>query len=237
MGERAETQARFVLASASPRRQELIRLLGLTARVAPQDLDEEAHAGPDPLLSALSIARAKASSARESADDGEIVLAADTVVVHEGHSLGKPREPVEAVAMLRGLRAKVHRVATGVVMALAGSHREWSVLVTTAVRMRPYGDDEIEAYVARREPFDKAGGYAIQDPVFQPVEELNGCFLNVVGLPLCAVQAGLEALGTAAPLPSTRPLTPPCDLCRASGLLPEALLRPPRSGSGRNSRS
>lgn len=224
-------QPRLVLASASPRRQELIRLLGLTARVAPQDLDEEAHAGPEPLLSALSIARAKARSASGTTEPGEIVLAADTVVVHEGRSLGKPGTPAEAAAMLRTLRGQIHRVATGIVLALVGSPREWSALVTTGVRMRAYADDEIEAYVARREPFDKAGGYAIQDPAFRPVAELDGCFLNVVGLPLCAVRAGLEALGAATPTRTMPPLTPPCELCHASGLLPEGLLTRSRSGS------
>ncbi len=95
---------------------------------------------------------------------------------------------------MQRLRARPHTVATGVALARPDG-AEWAAVVTTRVAMRAYADAEVEAYIARREPFDKAGGYAVQDEVFRPVASLDGCFLNVVGLPLCAVSRGLETLG------------------------------------------
>jgi septum formation protein len=181
----------LVLASASPRRQALVALLGLAWRVAPADIDEEALLVADPTLSAISVAVAKARAVL--VDDQELVLAADTLVVVDGDILGKPSDDRVARAMLARLRGRAHQVLSGVV--LRRDELEWVGVVSTRVVMRAYGQAEINSYIARGEPFDKAGGYAVQDQTFRPVERLDGCYLNVVGLPLCAVAAGLNALG------------------------------------------
>ncbi len=209
----------MLLASASPRRQRLIELLSLPCRAEPQDLPEEEHALGDPTLTALNTALAKARSAAAAARAGEIVLAADTVVALDGASIAKPGSADEATAMLRALRGRPHEVLTGVALR-APSGLEWLAVVETRVRMRYYGEDEVAAYVARGEPFDKAGGYAVQDAVFRPVERIDGCYLNVVGLPLCAAARGLETLGASMERPQGA-MKPPCGYCRAGARLVE----------------
>ncbi|HEY2592746.1 MAG TPA: Maf family protein [Chloroflexota bacterium] len=193
------------MASASPRRQALVDLLGLACRLAPADIDEEAHLLPEPTLAAINIAVAKARAVQASAQ--EVVVAADTLVVIDGDILGKPANSAEARSMLARLRARAHQVLTGVLLRRADL--EWAGVVSTRVLMRGYAATEVDAYIARGEPFDKAGGYAIQDETFRPVERLEGCYLNVVGLPLCAVAAGLTALGEGV----TAGGPPPCEYC------------------------
>jgi len=139
-------------------------------------------------------------------------VAADTLVVVDQHEiLGKPATPAAARAMLERLRGRDHQVLTGVLLRRGDAEpmQTWAGVVSTRVVMRAYTDAEIEAYIERGEPFDKAGGYAVQDQAFRPVERLEGCYLNVVGLPLCAVAAGLRTLGVdvAAGGP------PPCAYC------------------------
>jgi MAF protein len=189
----------LILASGSPRRRQLLACLGLPFRVVVPDVDEDVPSTSDhtPEEMAEALARAKALSVAQR-EGGGLVLAADTLVVHGDTVLGKPRDAAEAAAMLRRLRGREHRVITGV--ALANAARPDSALaghVATDVRMRPYTDEEMAAYIARGEPFDKAGAYAIQDPQFRPVASYDGCYCNVVGLPLRAVvrllgQAGLD---------------------------------------------
>lgn len=146
-----------------------------------------------------------------------VVVAADTAVVTVDRVLGKPDSPDAARAMLSELRGRPHAVISGLVLQ-TGDARSWGASVSTTVHMRAYDDQEIGAYIARGEPFDKAGGYAIQDSTFRPVERLAGCYLNVVGLPLCAVAAGLTALGVdLSDHGSAGP--PPCDWCRAGAPL------------------
>jgi septum formation protein len=203
----------LVLASASPRRQALVRLLNLPWRSTPAEVDEAAHLLPDPFVGALNVAVAKARTVRLD-DRDEVVLAADTLVVAHGVVLGKPADASEARQMLQALRGKAHQVLTGVALRRA-DEAAWGAVVSTRVMMRTYADDDVEAYIARGEPFDKAGGYAVQDAEFHPVEHLDGCYLNVVGLPLCAVAAGLAALG--AELGGTS--RPPCSFCRAGAAL------------------
>jgi predicted house-cleaning NTP pyrophosphatase (Maf/HAM1 superfamily) len=111
--------------------------------------------------------------------------------------------------MLAELRGRAHEVLTGVALRAANDVR-WGGVVSTRVVIRDYPDVEMENYVKRGEPFDKAGGYAVQDEVFRPVERLEGCYLNVVGLPLCAVAAGLTTLGVMA----ARQERPPCGYCQ-----------------------
>ena len=183
-------------------------LLGLATRVAAADLDETAYLLPDPAVAAINVAAAKARATQPQAD--EVVLAADTLVVERGEVLAKPVDAADARRMLQTLRGRPHQVLTGVALCAAGQ-RQWCGAVSTTVVMRAYTEPEIEDYIARGEPFDKAGGYAVQDQVFRPVERLDGCYLNVVGLPLCAVAAGLAALGTDV----ERAGPPPCRYCHA----------------------
>jgi septum formation protein len=201
-----------VLASASPRRRELVPLLGLDWRVAPQQVVEADYLVGDPILAAVRIATAKARSALSTLTPDEVVLAADTLVVADGVALGKPTDADDAFAMLRRLRARTHTVASGVSLARSRGP-EWAAVVTTRVTMRAYTNSEVEAYMARGEPFDKAGGYAVQDALFRPVAAVDGCFLNVVGLPLCAASRGLETLGVAGSAGGAGTLLPPCSFC------------------------
>jgi MAF protein len=183
-----------------------VGLLGLKCRVAPADIDEEARLVSEPSVAAVNVAVAKARGVHAAPE--EMVVAADTLVVVDGEILGKPADGEAARGMLARLRARAHQVVTGVV--LQRGDLAWAGVVSTRVTMRAYADSDVDAYIARGEPFDKAGGYAVQDQTFRPVERLEGCYLNVVGLPLCAVAAGLNALGW-----STRTAgPPPCAYCR-----------------------
>src|SRR4051812_46544772 len=170
-------------------------MLGLEVRTAPADVDETAFLVADPLVSALSVATAKLHESAPAASPDEVLLAADTLVVLDGRVLGKPADPAEARAMLEALRDRPHQVMTGVALQTGDDGAEWGGVVSTRVEMRDYAEREVERYIARGEPFDKAGGYAIQDAAFAPVRRVAGCYLNVVGLPLCAVATGLRTLG------------------------------------------
>lgn len=170
----------LVLASASPRRRELLAWLGVPFEIDPAAVEEplpERHPHPERVARALARHKAAAVAQRR---PGDWVVAADTVVVFRGRLLGKPETAEDARAMLQLLRGRWHRVITGV--AVARGTRLWVDHATTWVRMREYSDADIAASIARGEPFDKAGGYAIQDPDLRPVEEWRGCYCNVVGL-------------------------------------------------------
>jgi nucleoside triphosphate pyrophosphatase len=180
-------------------------------RVAPADVVEEDYLLGEPAVSAVNVAMAKAQAINAQSD--ETVVAADTLVVVDGDVLAKPLDANEARAMLERLRGRAHHVMTGVV--LRSRELDWAGVVDTRVLMRNYEAGEVKAYIARGEPFDKAGGYAVQDETFRPVERLDGCYLNVVGLPLCAVASGLNALGT--PVASAGP--PRCRYCDAGAEL------------------
>jgi MAF protein len=199
----------LILASASPRRSQLLASLGLPHRVElPPMPVEEVGAGPPPVV-AVKNARVKAEAVRPR---GWPVLAADTVVADGPEILGKPAGPDEARHMLRRLRDRTHRVITAVV--LTGPEVEYCEAVASLVRMRAYADAEVEAYIRRGEPFDKAGGYAIQDPEFRPAADFEGCYFGIVGLPLCALVRGLRALGRPVP-PAGSAYDPVCRVCPA----------------------
>jgi septum formation protein len=203
------------LASASPRRRALLRALGLPFTVDTPPLDEQAleaaYSGPAAgLAEYLACAKAAATLADLEARGAEptLVLTADTTVLLDGRSLGKPRDAADAAALLRALRGRAHEVVTGVALARShagvageGASRIRSTAVTTRVHMRAYSDAEIAGYVASGDPLDKAGAYGVQHPDFQPVERVAGCYLAVVGLPLCAVAALLADFGVAAAAP------------------------------------
>ena len=187
--------AGLVLASGSPRRREILETAGLEFEVVLSDVTEDPpEAGESAGRYATRMARYKASAVSARLEGG-IVLGADTVVVLDGAILGKPASADEAVEMLRRLRDRAHDVTTGMAVVDPETGRVETAAVTSTVRMRRYGDEEIAAYVASGEPFDKAGAYAVQDTRFRPAERVDGCYLNVVGLPLCAASDLLSRAG------------------------------------------
>jgi len=173
---------RLVLASASPRRRELLKSIAPQFEVVPSEIEETLEDGPAPVAVArlaLRKARAVAARVREA-----VVLAADTVVILDGAALGKPADAREARAMLRRLRGREHEVITGVAVLDSRTGREASTSVVSRVRMAVYSDTTLEGYVASGAPLDKAGAYAIQDLGGALVERLAGSYTNVVGLPV-----------------------------------------------------
>ncbi len=176
-----------VLASASPRRRELLSAMGISFTVRVSEADESLPAGTPPVLGAQAVARRKAEAVLPLCE-GALVIAADTTVDLDGTSLGKPRDPDEARAMLRALSGRTHRVHTGVCVSYRG--RTLSATETTAVTFRDLDDAEIAAYVATGEPMDKAGAYGIQGKGGALVSDTDGEFDNVVGLP-CRLLARL----------------------------------------------
>jgi septum formation protein len=190
----------LLLASASPRRRELLLRLGLPLQALPVDVDESPLPGEDGPATARRLARAKALAARPAAGD-RAVLAADTVVVVEGDLLGKPGSVTEARAMLARLSGRWHEVVTGVALALPDG-RVLETVARTAVRFALLDDEEIERYVSGTEPYDKAGAYALQGIAAWFVEEVRGSVTNVVGLPLEEVRRLFREAGL--PLPPLR---------------------------------
>jgi septum formation protein len=183
----------LVLASASPRRRALIRTLGFPVEYREVDVRELALPGERPAETALRLACEKARSVAVGVSFG-VVVGGDTVVVAGGRILGKPADAADARAMLRELRGREHQVITGVCLLDAVGPARFAEAVVTRVWMREYSDDEIERYVLDGEPLDKAGAYGIQDG-FRPVARIEGCYLSVVGLPLCVVARGLRVMG------------------------------------------
>jgi nucleoside triphosphate pyrophosphatase len=182
-----------LLASASPRRRQLISLLGIPYDVCISPIDEDAiqqqYDGPIE-GTAQWLAEQKAIGAHTLPEaDGRFIITADTTVLLNGTLLGKPRDPAHARELLLSLRNRWHQVVTGVAVSRKSddSLELYSASCTTPVLMRPYSEEEIAAYIASGDPLDKAGAYGIQHPQFQPTENISGCYLNVVGLPLCTL--------------------------------------------------
>lgn len=186
---------RLILASASPRRQELVRLLGLLWEVQVAEVDETIVDDPNPGRNVVQTAWLKANAVARSVKPNSFILAADTTVALGAQMLNKPADAFEARAMLRMLRGRTHQVHTGIVLIDLAGRRAVEDLASVDVPMRAYGDDEIETYVASGDPLDKAGAYAIQHEGFRPVSHLAGCYAAVVGLPLCHLTRALRALG------------------------------------------
>lgn len=175
--------ARLILASQSPRREALLRQVGLDFEVVPSDLEEELPAGMPPAEVAALLALDKARAVASARTEG-LVIGADTVVVVDGRILGKPAGPEEARGMLRLLSGREHQVTTGIAVVDAASGRSRSGSVTTAVRFAPLGEEIIDRYVATGEPMDKAGAYGIQGFGALLIAGIEGDYNNVVGLPL-----------------------------------------------------
>jgi septum formation protein len=187
-----------VLASASPRRLDLLRHIGIEPVVEPADVDETLDDCVDVAAAVAGLAAAKARAiARNHPGERVLVLGADTLVVLDGEPLGKPADDAEARETLRRLSGREHQVMTGVAIIDAATGSDAGGVETTVVRFRALSDDEIDAYVATGEPLDKAGAYGIQGRAATFVEELVGDHSNVVGLPLALVQRLLEQFRSA----------------------------------------
>ena len=196
-----------------------MKMTGLPFEVARPDIDETPRPGEPGGDYVMRLSLEKAWAVASSAPGDKLILSADTTVVDGSQILGKPGNADEATAMLRQLRQRSHVVHTGVTVIDTASGQSATSLTTTRVFMRPYTDDEIAAYVASGDPIGKAGSYAIQNLAFHPVERLDGCYANVVGLPMCAVYAMLGQSGVRPPFPVTcSPANPPC-VFSASGSL------------------
>jgi MAF protein len=183
------------LASNSPRRRHLIALGGWRFSLLAVDIDESSLPAEAPDEYVIRLAENKARAACAKAEMGAIVIAADTTVADGGDILGKPDDEVQAEAMLRVLRGRNHRVYTAQAILRAADGKMFTDLCVTDVPMREYSDDEMMTYIASGDPLDKAGAYAIQHPGFKPVENLQGCYANVVGLPLCHLTRTLKEMG------------------------------------------
>ena len=184
----------LILASASPRRRELLAALALPFAVGGADVDETPPARTTPAAVAAAIARRKLDAAVAKAQAGAIVLVADTVVAFDGCALGKPRDAAEAARMLRLLSGREHQVTTGVSLVHPNGNTE-TLSATTQVFFRTLTEDEIQQYVAGGEPMDKAGAYAIQGGASRWTDRIVGEYSNVVGLPLSLVTEMLRKSG------------------------------------------
>lgn len=187
----------LVLASASPRRKELLEAVGLQVLVHPVSIDESRKPGESPAQLVARLAQQKAQIAFQQVSGSHPILGADTVVVDGDQVLGKPADSRQARTMLEQLRYGQHQVLTAVTIINPDDGARYHSICTTKVPMRNYNQAEIEDYIRSGSPLDKAGAYGIQDQAFKPVDldRLNGCFANVMGLPLCHVAEGLCKLG------------------------------------------
>ncbi|HXD75431.1 MAG TPA: Maf family protein [Vicinamibacterales bacterium] len=195
---------RLVLASASPRRADLLRAAGYDFDVLSVDLDERVHAGETPAAYVARLAREKSAAAMQrfaaraqtcggperAAVHDVIVLGADTTVVVDGEILGKPADDGDGARMLRKLSGRAHEVLTGI--SLRTSTAEWGRIETTRVYMTALTDDDVRWYVGSGEGRDKAGGYAVQGLASRFIPRIDGSYANVVGLPVEAVAAVLR---------------------------------------------
>jgi septum formation protein len=187
----------LILASSSPRRRELLAQAGYTFEVQPAHVNEDLRLDEDPIAYVVRLARDKAQAvfaeiSRSSPSPQLIVLGADTTVTLDRHILAKPEDAADAARMLRLLSGRTHRVITGVAVATAKGTEVAAEV--TGVQFLTLSDREIAAYVATGEPMDKAGAYGIQGLAAKWIPRIEGCYFNVVGLPLALVTAMLEAV-------------------------------------------
>jgi len=184
----------IILASNSPRRKELLTLLGMPFLPCPAEIDESILPGETPQAYVLRLAEGKARAAAPQVTADSLLIAADTTVADGLDILGKPEDERQAVEMLTRLRGHLHQVYTAVAVLRVTDGMLLLDTCATDVPMRDYSQAEITAYVATGDPLDKAGAYAIQHGGFHPVEHLEGCYANVVGLPLCHLTRLLRML-------------------------------------------
>ena len=186
----------IVLASASPRRRELLASLSIPFTAIPSTVDEQERPGESPEEHVLRLAREKALEvASRPTVDGRWFLGSDTVVLQDDRLLGKPRDREEAAAMLRSLSGRSHRVLSSYAIYDRRQRTFVAGVVSTRVRFKELTEREIAGYIATSEPFDKAGAYAIQGIGAFMILGIEGSYTNVVGLPLCEVVEALERIG------------------------------------------
>jgi septum formation protein len=189
-----QKQTSLILASGSPRRKELLAKLGIPFEVVTTGVSEDVEPDTDPGDMVVMLAKRKASAVADNQTNG-LVIGSDTTIAFEGKVLGKPTDQENAKDILRSLRGKHHQVFSGIAVIDAGSKRVETTAVITDIKMRDYSDDEINDYVDTGEPMDKAGAYAIQGKGRQLVEQIEGSFDNVVGLPLNELAELLRRFG------------------------------------------
>jgi len=189
---------KLILASSSPRRSEILRDAGISFEICAADVDEAMRPGESAqeMVARLAEWKARAVAAQlNSVDRERIVIGADTSVELDGRIFGKPREAADALEMLAALSGKNHHVHTGIFLLRLPDGTTRSAVKTTSVKFTSLERGEIEVYVATGEPFDKAGGYAIQGRAGRFISGIEGCYFNVVGLPLARLCALLREMG------------------------------------------
>lgn len=191
-------QKMLILASSSPRRQELIQYLELPVQICASEVNEETEEGLSPVdvVETLSFRKAEAVLKRLKTDGMTgIIVGSDTIVELDGQILGKPKDTTDAVRMLKDLEGKQHQVFTGVACIDIESGHSIVKHRVTKVTMKALNDTKIKRYVETGEPFDKAGSYGIQGKGSFIIESIEGCYFNVVGLPLSLLSDMLEEMG------------------------------------------
>jgi septum formation protein len=186
---------KLILASSSPRRAEILASAGLPFTVLSSAVDESPNPGETPAALVQRLANAKADLVTARAVGPAIVIAADTVVVLDDKILGKPRSTEEARHMLQQLSGRTHSVLTGVALIRLPDGERRQFIESTLVHFRPITEEEVSSYLATEEPYDKAGAYAIQGQAGRYIPRIEGCYFNVVGLPLSRVLTELQTLG------------------------------------------
>jgi len=189
---------KIILASTSPRRAEILRGAGIAFEILGAQIDETALTGetaPE-MVARLAEAKARAAAAQMDADEGEcIIVGADTTAELDGEILGKPRDSAHAREMLARLSGRTHQVLTGIFLLRLPGNATRAAVENSAVKFAPLSENEIDAYVASGEPLGKAGAYAIQGLAGRYIPRIEGCYFNVVGLPLARLYALLRELG------------------------------------------
>jgi len=187
----------IILASQSPRRSELLKQLGLNFQIRIANIDESNSMGlkASELVQYLAFEKAKAVAENSSLDRDSIVIGADTVVVKDGAILGKPRDKQDAFNMLKGLSGSWHEVMTGIAVIDANSFKYDKCVEITRVKMKELKDETINAYINSGEPLDKAGAYGIQGLGAVLIDRIEGCYFNVVGLPISQLSDILKKYG------------------------------------------
>jgi septum formation protein len=186
---------KLILASSSPRRAEILANAGMPFSVLSSAVDESPYPGESPVALVQRLANAKADLVTARAIGPAIILAADTVVVLDDKILGKPNSLEDARHMLQQLSGRTHSVLTGAVLVRLPDGERRQFTESTLVHFRPITDEELSSYLATEEPYDKAGAYAIQGRAGRYIPRIEGCYFNVVGLPLSRVLAELQTLG------------------------------------------
>jgi septum formation protein len=190
-----QNQRPLILASQSPRRRELMTIAGYTFTSTTADVDETPLPDEAPGDYTLRVGKMKALAVDNHVPANALVIASDTTVAYENELLGKPADSAEAMATLRKLRGKQHQVYSSITILDKTTGEIVQDLAITNLKMREYTDEEIKSYIATGDPFDKAGSYAIQHKGFNPVALLDGCYANVMGLPLCHLTRSLHQFG------------------------------------------